>query len=298
MTFTLRQLQFLIALADAGSFRKAAEICHVTQPTMSAAIKELEAALCTILAERTSGGAVLTPAGERTVAQARQIVAQADELTHTARHGPHPLTGALRLGLIPTVAPYVLPQLLSSLSARHPTLTLSVHEDITDRLSADLRGGALDAAVIALPCAHDGIEIIGAFDDEFLLAAPDAHELASGSALRLADLAEHELLLLGDGHCLRDHVLTACAQPGRPSAFAATSLTTLMQMVAHGLGVTLAPDIAVRAGALRSNGVTLRRFDPPLIGRQIGVAWRAGSARAGDAKALAHILAEIMTHAS
>lgn len=293
MTFTLRQLRFLTALADAGSFRAAAEHCLVTQPTMSAGIKELENALGAILVDRTSTGALLTPAGERAVARARKLIADADDLAHAVQHAGEILTGRLRLGIIPTIAPYILPKMLNHLSQNHKGLALTVREDITNRLTDDLRTGALDAAIIALPVAHQGVEIVTALDDEFLLAAPEDHPILKQDHLTPADIPENDLLLLADGHCLRDHVLTACATHPNSMPFAATSFNTLIQMVAHGQGITLAPQIAVNSQALPSKGVTLRHFTPPVIGRQIGVAWRQNSPRAADARALGDVLAAL-----
>lgn len=262
---------------------------------MSAAIKELETALGATLIDRTTTGAELTPVGRHILARAQTILADAEDLSHLAQHAQTPLSGQLRLGMIPTIAPYVLPGLVTQLRTSRPALDLSVHEDVTDRLCAGLRTGTLDVAVIALPTDHTGVTAIPAFEDEFLLAAPVGDPLLTQAKLDVADIAPERLLLLSDGHCLRNHVLTVCGHGPQPNAFAATSLTTVFEMVSNGLGLTLAPALAVRTGNL-PEGVAVRQFSPALIGRQVGLAWRAGSSRAEDAAALRAVIAN--QHAS
>ncbi|KAA5804080.1 LysR family transcriptional regulator [Alkalicaulis satelles] len=292
---TLRQLRFLVALADAGTFSRAAEACHVTQPSLSAAIKELEGILGAVLVERSARGAALTPAGEAAVTRARVVLTEAEDLVHAARAAGQPLSGPFRLGVIPTIAPFLLPRALPDLRTRFPELELFLREDLTHRLVDALRERRLDAAVIALPYEADGLEAQVLMADEFLFAAPPGHPLADADPLRPDMLGDTPLLLLEDGHCLRDHALAVCAVSserrgaGR-SDFAATSLHTLVQMVRSGLGATLLPRLAVEAGLADQLDLAIRAFDPPVAGREIGMVWRKGSARADETRTLADVM--------
>jgi LysR family hydrogen peroxide-inducible transcriptional activator len=288
---TLRQLSFLVALADQGSFVAAAEAVGVTQPSLSAGVKELEGLLGVRLVERGRSGLSFTPAGEETLRRARALLSDAAALSEAARGAAEPLSGGFRLGVIPTIAPFLLPRALPSVKARFPRLRLFLREDLTGRLLDAVRARALDAAVIALPYSAPGIETLALGEDEFLFVGPADHPLAARSALNQADLEGETLLLLEDGHCLRDHALAACrlAQAPGEAEVRATSLFTLVQMAAGGLGVSLLPRMAADAGVAGAD-VAVRPFDPPLIGRQIGVAWRKGAARADEARALAGVL--------
>jgi LysR family hydrogen peroxide-inducible transcriptional activator len=289
---TFRQLQFLAALASHGSFVRAAEAIGVTQPTLSAGIKELEAALEATLVERGRSGAALTPAGVEAAARARRILSEVEEMARAARGAGAPFSGMFRLGAIPTIAPFLLPKALPVLRRRYPKLQLHLKEDLTARLVDGLRSRALDAAVIALPYAAQGIETETVADDEFLFLGRRGHPLAERNDLSPEDLQSEEVLLLEDGHCLRDHALSVCrTQPGRLAAdVGATSLATLVQMAAGGLGVTLLPRIAAEGGAAAGADVAIRPFRQPVIGRTIGVAWRAGGAREEEARLLAALL--------
>jgi LysR family hydrogen peroxide-inducible transcriptional activator len=289
---TFRQLQFLTALADQGSFVRAAEAIGVTQPTLSAGIKELETTLEAILVERGRSGAVLTVAGAEAAERARRILAEVEELARAARGAGAPFSGSFRLGAIPTIAPFLLPKALPALRKRYPGLKLQLKEDMTARLVDGLRSRALDAAVIALPYAAHGIEAEAVADDEFLFLGPRGHPLADRNDLMPEHLQSEEVLLLEDGHCLRDHALSVCrAAPNKPAPdVGATSLATLVQMAAGGLGVTLLPKLAAEGGAAAGADVAIRPFTAPVIGRTIGVAWRAGSAREDEARLLAGIL--------
>ncbi len=293
-TPTLRQLQFLVALRTEGSFVAGAERVGVTQPTLSAGIKELEAMLGQVLVERGRSGAILTLAGEEAADRAERALREVEDLVRVVRGAGRPLTGRFRLGAIPTIAPYVLPRALPFLKQRFPELQLSLREDLTARLIEALRTRALDAALIALPYPAPGLDAMVIADDEFLLLCPHDHPLATSERLSLEDLSSDELLLLADGHCMREHALSHCAAAPsqRASEFGATSLQTLVQMVAGGLGVTFMPRIAADAGAAAGAAVTARAFDPPLIGRSIGVVWREGCPRAGEAQLLARVLGE------
>ena len=292
---TLRQLQYLKLLAEHGSFSKAAEAAHVTQPTLSAGIQELERTLGAPVVDRARSGVILTPVGEETVARAQDVLARAEDLVQAARTAGRPLSGRFRLGVIPTIAPFMLPKALPALRRAYPDLRLFLREDQTSRLIAGLKAGALDAALIALPYELHGIETADVGEDELLAAAPANHPLTAVAAVPRAAFADADLILLEDGHCLRDHALAACSMDGprmggsEDSGFAATSLATLVQMVGSGLGVSLLPAMAVEAGLTDDVPVTVR----PLEGgarREVVVAWRAGSSRGVEARLLADTL--------
>jgi LysR family transcriptional regulator, hydrogen peroxide-inducible genes activator len=287
---TLRQLSFLLSLAQHGSFVSAAEQSLVTQPSLSAAIKELEAILGARLVERGRGGATLTPAGEIAVSRARAIMDAVEEMAEAVQGASEPLTGPFRLGVIPTIAPFLLPSLLPETKAAFPKLKLYLREDLTGRLVDGLRAHSLDAALIALPYEAQGIDTITLFDEEFLYVGPTDHPLSRKENLCSADLEGERVLLLEDGHCLRDHAIGVCGlvRPGQEEV-RATSLFTLVQMAASGLGVSLLPRMAADAG-LAGEGLVVRAFQPAVIGRQIGLAWRRGSGRLAEVKALAALL--------
>lgn len=283
---TLRQLSFLVALAEHGSFSRAAEACHVTQPTLSAGIKELENLLGVILAEREPRGARLTPAGETAASRARALIADTHELVSSVRGKGAPFSGPFTLGAIPTIAPFIFAETTRTLNAAHPDLKLYLREDKTDRLIEQLRMRMIDAALIALPWQATGIESIELFDDEFLLAAPRGHPLAGKTSIVPKDLDTEDVLLLEDGHCLRDHALSICQLQTGESArqVAATSLGTLVNMIAGGLGVSLLPRLAVENGLQVGDDIAIRPFRKPVIGRRVGIAWRTGSSREAEAR--------------
>ncbi|MEL6826741.1 MAG: hydrogen peroxide-inducible genes activator [Pseudomonadota bacterium] len=289
---TLRQLEFLCAVADQGSFSKAAESCHVTQPTLSAAIKEVEGLLGVQLIEREARGASLTQAGEAAVERARTILSSTADLVSAARQAGAPLTGPFRLGAIPTIAPFLLPRTLKALRKAHPSLKLYLREDQTERLLDALKSRTLDAALIALPWDASGIETMDLGDDEFMLVAPTGHTLIEQGSIRSSDLADEDVLLLEDGHCLRDHALSVCRLPNKRNGadVTATSLPTLVHMVAGGLGVSLLPKLAIDAGVTSGADVELKPFETPMIGRRIGIAWRTGSPRAEEAQMIGEIV--------
>jgi LysR family transcriptional regulator, hydrogen peroxide-inducible genes activator len=291
---SLRQLQFLLAVKSEGSFLHAADAVGVTQPTLSAGIKELETALGIQLIERGRSGAVLTSAGEVAAEHAANAIQEAEAVVRGAREASRPFTGVFRLGAIPTIAPYVLPKLLPALKSYYPNLSLHLREDMTGRLVESLRARSLDAAIIALPYEAPGIEAEIVAMDEFLLVAPKNHPLVRQNSLQPADMAAQEVLLLEDGHCMRDHALSICKLKPRGGErntdFGATSLQTLVQMVAGGMGVTLAPRLAVEGGVTAGVDVSVRPFTTPVYGRSIGVAWRDGAAREPEARLLAQVL--------
>ena len=291
---TLRQLQFLAALKREGSFVAAAEAVGVTQPTLSAGIKELEAALGALLVERGRTGAVLTPAGEEAASRAAQALGDVEELVRAVHSAGRPFTGVFRLGAIPTIAPFLLPRALPLLKRKFPQLRLALREDLTARLVDGLKARSLDAAIIALPYAAAGIETAIVAEDEFLFLCADTHPLARRNDLTPDHLKDEDVLLLEDGHCLREHALSVCrTTPGRRSAdVSATSLHTLVQMVAGGMGVTLLPKLAADAGAAAGAPVAILPFRQRVVGRSIGVAWRENGPRAEEARALAALLRE------
>jgi len=289
---TLRQLQFLIALRAEGSFVGAAEAVGVTQPTLSAGIKDLETILGAVLVERGRAGAVLTPAGEEAVDRAARAMSEVEEMVRAVQAAGVPLSGTFKLGAIPTIAPFLLPRALPVLKKKYPNLRLQMREDLTSRLVDALRMRTLDAAIIALPYEASGVSTMAIAEDEFLLLTPDDHPLAKRNDLSPEHLKGEDLLLLEDGHCLRDHALSACklAPSRRSTEVGATSLHTLVQMVAGGMGVTLLPKIAAEGGATAGAHVSLRPFAEPVVGRSIGIAWREGSPREEEAKLLAGVL--------
>jgi LysR family hydrogen peroxide-inducible transcriptional activator len=300
-TPTLRQLQFLIALQRAGSFVAAAEAVGVTQPTLSAGIKELESTLGVVLVERGRAGAALTPAGLEVAERAARALNEVGELVRNAQAAGKPFTGQFRLGAIPTIAPFLLPRALPLLKRKFPELRLHLREDLTARLIEGLKTRSLDAAIIALPYSANGIASAVIAEDEFLFLGPEDHPLARRNDLSPEHLKDEEVLLLEDGHCLREHALSVCrAPPGKATPdVGATSLHTLVQMVAGGLGVTLLPRLAADAGVAGSAPVALRPFAEPIYGRSIGVAWRDGSTRAEEAQMLAALFkAELFERSS
>lgn len=292
---TLRQMQYLKLLAEHGSFSRAADAAHVTQPTLSAGIQELERTLGATVVDRARSGVILTAVGEETVRRASDVLARAEDLVQAARSAGQPLSGRFRLGVIPTVAPFLLPKALPALRARFPKLRLFLREDLTAKLTAGLKTGALDAALIALPYDTTGLETAPVGEDELLAAAPSDHPMAAQATVQPEALEGEDLILLEDGHCLREHALAACSleAPRSPDggAFAATSLHTLVQMVGSGLGVSLIPAMAVEAGLTDQASVAVRHLEADQPTREIVVAWRAGSSRGVEARLLAETLA-------
>ncbi len=295
---SLRQLQYLKLLAEHGSFSRAAKAAHVTQPTLSAGIAELEKVLGAPVVERAHSGLILTRVGEEAVRRAVEILAGAEDLVQAARSAGRPLSGRFRLGVIPTIAPYLLPRALPVLRREFPELGLYLREDLTHRLIAHLRAGTLDAALIALPYDTAGLETAHVADDELVALLPANHRHAGRQRVTPKELEDTGLILLEDGHCLREHALAACRldRPGfAEQDFAATSLPTLVQMVGSGLGVSLAPAMAVDAGLLHDAPVSVRPLKAAHPSRDIVVAWRAGSSRRTEGRLLAEALREAMS---
>ena len=289
---TLRQLQYLKLLAEHASFSRAAIAAHVSQPALSAGVQELEKVLGSAVVERTRGNVQLTAVGLEAVRRAEDVLARTEDLVEAARSAGRPLSGRIRLGIIPTVAPFLLPAVLPGLKAAYPALRLFIREELTPRLIAGLKAGQLDCAVIALPYDAPGIEYARIGDDEILAAAPVGHPLAAPGDIQPGALKGEDLILLEDGHCLRDQALAAVdlEAPRGDDVFAATSLHTLVQMISSGLGVSFLPAMAVRAGIADDKGVVIRHFAAAAPKREIVVAWRSGSSRAGEARLLAEAM--------
>lgn len=289
---TLRQLQYLKLLAEHASFSRAAEAAHVSQPALSAGVQELERILGAPVVERTRGHVQLTAVGAEAVKRAEDVLARTEDLVEAAKNAGKPLSGRFRLGVIPTVAPFLLPTKLPGLREAYPGLRLFIREDLTPRLIAGLKAGQLDAAVIALPYSSHGVDHARIGDDEILAAAPVGHALAGTGPIPAGSLKAEDLILLEDGHCLRDQALAAfdIDPPKGDDVFAATSLHTLVQMVSAGLGVSFLPEMAVRAGLADMPGVVVRPISAKAPRREIVVAWRTGSSRAAEARLLAEAL--------
>jgi LysR family transcriptional regulator, hydrogen peroxide-inducible genes activator len=291
---TLRQLAYLVELSERLNFRVAAEAQLVTQSTLSAGIKELERLLGVQLVERDNRNVRLTTVGEDVVARARELLAAATDLAEAARSATRPLCGPLRLGAIPTIAPYLLPNLLPALRRAHPDLALYLREDLTERLLERLRAGRLDVALIALPFETGDLYVRELFPDEFSFVARAVDPAVRGKDVALGKIDYGEMLLLEEGHCLRDHVIAACGPRRRvwESRVEATSLTTLLQMIEGGLGVTLLPELALEAGILKGTGLVARPFSPPVPARMLALVARRTSPRRSDADLLADFLIE------
>jgi LysR family hydrogen peroxide-inducible transcriptional activator len=280
-------LEYIVALADTLGFRRAAERAHVSQPALSAQIQQAEAVLGVQLFERNQRRVLLTPAGEAVVARARRVLREAEDLLASARHWQDPFQGSWRLGLIPTVAPYLLPSILPVVVRAHPGLRLLLREERTPVLVRELVSGGLEAAILAeVPDLGDLVRAPLA-EDPFLLATPRDHPLARKTRVALGDLEGAPMLLLEDGHCLRGQALAFCAKSGaREADFRASSLSTLVQMVAGGLGLTLLPSLCAPLERTRAS-LALRPFVSPAPGRRLVLAWRAGSPLAAALEAFA-----------
>lgn len=290
---TLKQLRYFHALAREQHFGRAAEACAVTQPALSMQIQELEASLGLDLVERTRSGVKLTAKGEQIAARAQRILNDVRDLVDFAKQSAGLLTGVLRLGLIPSIAPYLLLPLLPLLKQQYPGLELHVRETQTETLVNELVEGKLDVLLLALPVKHPDVDTVALFEDRFLLALPPGQDLL-GRVRATPDLVEQErLLLLEEGHCLRDQALTYCNLKHVDSinTFGASSLSTLVEMVSGGLGITLLPELCLPVEA-RGRHVKLMRFVDPEPTRSIGLAWRHSSARAADYKALGKLVAQ------
>ena len=290
LPFTLRQLQYVVAVAETGGFRRAAERCHVSQPSLSVQVAEVERALGVTLFERRSRRVLLTAAGESLVERARRVLVEADELCRAARGLEDPLAGTLRIGVIPTIAPYLLPRVDPALRAAFGRLELFWREDRTAGLVRAIDTGEVDAGIVALEADLGDLDHLELGRDAFVLALPPGHPLARERVPVAIDaLAGERVLLLDDGHCFRDQALALCSATGAvEQGFRATSLSTLAQMVAGGLGVTLLPEMAVEIES-RHRRLRIRRFAEPVPSRTIVLAFRRRSALAEALGRLAEV---------
>jgi LysR family transcriptional regulator, hydrogen peroxide-inducible genes activator len=293
---TLRQLRYLAALAKHGHFGRAAEACSVTQPALSMQIRDLERTLGVQVVERRPGEVMLTDVGREVARRGEDVLAASRDLVDFARHRGGLLTGRLTLGVIPSLAPYLLPRILPVLQRQFPELRLELRETQTRQLVDDVKSGALDAAMLALPLGESDIDTVKLFDDVFLLAVPANDPRPVDKRIKAMEIDQSRLILLEDGHCLRDQALAFCATAARSNApggagmaFAASSLSTVIQMVAGGYGVTLIPQIAADVEQ-RDERVKFLRLENPQPGRSIGLAFRKTSPRKADFAALGDVV--------
>ena len=291
----LRAVHYLVTLADVRHFSKAAERCHVSQPTLSTQIRKLEDELDVQLVERSPRKVMLTEVGAEIVERARAMLADADAIRAIARRSKDPHSGTVRLGIFPTLAPYFLPHVVPEIRRRFPRLTLRLFEEKTEDVINMLRQGRLDAGLLALPIESEQLATRVLFEEPFVLAVPEAHALSARKTITLEDLEEEELLLLEDGHCLREQALEVCQLAGAHEKldFHATSMETLRQMVAAGTGITLMPVMAVKPPVAHTDNLVTRPFTEPGPKRTIALVWRKSTALAPFLEELAEIFSDI-----
>jgi LysR family hydrogen peroxide-inducible transcriptional activator len=292
----LRDLEYLVAVADHQHFGRAAKACFVSQPTLSTQIKKLETELGVPLVERNSRNVILTDAGARVVERARVLLREADTIHDIARQAQNPEAGTLRVGLFPTLGPYLLPHVIPTVHARFPQLELLLVEEKTDIVLRRVRDGGLDVGVLALPVDDDQLHCEPLFEEDFVLAVPADHPLAHTEApAPVSVITGARLLLLDEGHCLREQALSVCDLAGASERrdFRATSLETLRQMVASGVGITLLPELAVRPPVPLSKDIVLVRFREPVPRRQIAMFWRETSAYRDFLPSLAAVFRDV-----
>ncbi len=289
---TLKQLQYLVALKDHGHFGRAADSCFVTQSTLSAGIKELESLIGVTLVERNRRVVRFTPLGARVAAKAQRILRETEDLADMVRAAGKPLAGELRMGVIPTIAPFLLPALLPRLRRQWPDLKLYLREEPSQAACDSLHRGQLDCVLLALPFACGDVDSAALLEDRLLVAFPPGTADGLPEAVPPSAIDPAKLLLLEDGHCLKDHALSACNRPElrAEASILGTSLHTLIQMVDNGLGMTLVPEMAVQAGILENTGVVARPLDAAHPSRQIALVWRKGSPREKEFRMLADAL--------
>jgi LysR family hydrogen peroxide-inducible transcriptional activator len=291
---SIKQLRYFSAAAKTGHFGTAAEQCAVTQPALSMQIQDLEKELGLQLFERSRRGVSLTPGGREIAERAARVLADVNDLVDSARQLAGGFSGRLRFGAIPSIAPYLLPQLLPLIRATYPELDLHLRETQTQKLLDELVDGRLDLVLLALPVEHVGIETAALFDDRFLLAVPASRKITPSVRATPDLLRNDRLLLLEEGHCLRDQALAYChlRQVDSINTFGASSLSTIVQMVANGLGVTLLPEISVELETKRAD-VRLMRFADPEPGRSLGLAWRSSCPRKRDFGELGKLIVSV-----
>ncbi|WP_038052831.1 hydrogen peroxide-inducible genes activator [Thioalkalivibrio sp. ALJ1] len=291
---TLSELRYVVAVANARHFGRAAEACHVSQPSLSVAVRKFEEELGVTLFERGRGEVSVTPAGEQIIAQARRVLAEVEQLRSVAVQSQDQLAGPLRLGAIYTIGPYLLPELIPALRERAPSMPLVIEENYTGRLRERLKQGELDAIIISLPFEEPGVVTLPLYDEPFMAVLPAAHPLKDKEPLHLEDMADATLLMLGAGHCFRDQVLERCpdcqrtvtADGSTPRNLEGSSLETIRHMVASGMGVTILPCTAVEADRYAQRLLAVRRFEDPAPSRRVALAWRTSFPRPEAIEAL------------
>ncbi|WP_018949259.1 hydrogen peroxide-inducible genes activator [Thioalkalivibrio sp. ALMg11] len=291
---TLSELRYVVAVANARHFGRAAEASHVSQPSLSVAVRKFEEELGVTLFERGRGEVNVTPAGEQIIAQARRVLAEVEQLRSVAVQSQDQLSGPLRLGAIYTIGPYLLPELIPALHERAPNMPLVIDENYTGRLRERLKQGELDAIIISLPFEEPGVVTLPLYDEPFMAVLPAAHPLKDKEPLRLEDMADATLLMLGAGHCFRDQVLERCpdcqrtvtADGSTPRNLEGSSLETIRHMVASGMGVTILPCTAVGADRYAQRLLAVRRFQDPAPSRRVALAWRTSFPRPEAIEAL------------
>jgi LysR family hydrogen peroxide-inducible transcriptional activator len=294
----LKDLKYLVALADTGHFGKAAERCFVSQPTLSAQLKKLEQYLGVQLIERQPNNVQLTETGKQVIERARSMLRSGEEIIALARDNKDPLSGKLKVALIPTVGPYLLPRITQKIRKALPKMGLMLYEHQTAPLLAKLNDGEIDLGILALPVPGEGLVTRALYEESFVLAVPEGHPLAAKSRARLQDLKDQTLLLLEDGHCMREQALEVCSRVETREAddFRATSLETLRQMVVAGLGVTLLPQLAVEPPFGSQRGLKAMPFANPQPVRTIGAIWRKSTARSAAIAAVCDVIDRVMRH--
>lgn len=291
---TLKQLQYLVALQEHGHFGRAADACFVTQSTLSAGLRELESLIGITLVERTRRVVRFTPLGEAITDKARRVLREAEELSDMARAAGKPLSGDMRMSVIPTIAPFLLPRILPKLRRERPELKLYLREEPSGAACESLHHGHVDCVLLALPYACGEIESAVLFEDRLFVAFPQGEPVDPPAFVTPDAIDESRLLLLEDGHCLKDHALAACNRPElrAEATMLGTSLHTLVQMVDNGLGITMLPEMAVKAGILDNTNIAARPLDAEHPSRRIALVWRKGSPREKDFHLLAGLLRE------
>src|SRR6202046_4901573 len=291
-TMNLKDLKYLVALADTGHFGRAAQRTFVSQPTLSAQLKKLEEYLGVKLVERHPKNVQLTEVGKEIVARARRMLSEGDEIVALARNNTDPLSGKLKVALIPTIGPYLLPRIMQKLRKALPQLGLMLYEHQTEELLKRLKDGEIDLGILALPVDQDGLESRRLYREEFTVALPSDNPLVQKPSIKASDLKGQPLLLLDDGHCLRDQALEVCSRIDVREAedFRASSLETLRHMVVAGLGVTLMPELAVESPFGSQRGLVIRQFAKPAPARTVGAVWRKSTTRSAAIDAVCGIL--------
>ena len=300
MNPSIKQLKYLCAVAEYRHFSKAAVACHVTQSTLSAAIQELESQLGVKIFERNKKTVMITSLGTKLLVQARIVLGDVEDFVGIARAHEAPLAGDLRLGVIPTIGPFMLPAILSELRKSFDKLKVYLKEEMSAELVEELQQGQLDLIILAFPFPLPDMETVSLFKDEFLLCLPPGHELEKVQQVRPHQLRGQSLLLLEEGHCLRDHALEACKLESADTdlVYQGTSLHTLVQMVANGLGMTLLPAMSINANVLGDTNLKIKHFSNDNVSREVGMAWRKSDPRREEYLLLAEFVKKYFGHSA